>query len=351
MNLPRLSELPPPPPAKKGWPWREEVKSNIGLHTQGNALPRISIITPSFNQGQFIEETIRSVLLQGYPNLEYIVIDGGSSDNSADVIRRYEPWITFWVSEKDKGQTDAINKGFARATGTILAWLNSDDVYTEGALWTVARFFSAHPELDIGYGSCRSLDETSRCLAIHVPSEFKLKRLLSSNFIAQPATFFSRRVLDAVGGLNQKYHFAFDYGLWMKAALQGRSFARIPGPPLAGFRAWQQSKSETSFEEFIQETASIVSDIFEGTPESVASPSMRNLALSSGWRFAALGYWRSGQEEKARHCLRQVFALYPTSRIDPRLLLLYGSTFFSKQTIGFLRSLKQAVNRKRRASA
>ncbi|MCI1279434.1 MAG: glycosyltransferase [Nitrospira sp.] len=313
--------------------------------SNGRSWPHITVVTPSFNQGQYLEETIRSVLLQGYPNLEYIVVDGGSTDSSVEVITHYAPWITFWVSEKDKGQTDAINKGFARATGTILAWLNSDDVYTEGALWAVAKFFSAHPDLDIGYGACRSLDAMSRCRAIHVPSEFQLKRLLSSNFIAQPATFFSRQALDAVGGLNQKYHFAFDYGFWMKAALQGRSFARIPGPPLAGFRTWQQSKSEASFEEFMRETTAIVTDIFEEAPASVASSSMRNLALSSGWRFAALGYWRNGQGMEARRCLRQVLWLAPCHILDLKLLLLYMSSFLSVEVISSLRKIKQSINR------
>src|ERR1700738_1526878 len=109
-----------------GWPWTTETPRLPAVRPDGSRWPRITIVTPSFNQGQFIEETIRSVLLQGYPNLEYIIIDGGSTDNTVEIIKKYEPWIACWVSEKDRGQSDALNKGFARATGQILAWLCSD---------------------------------------------------------------------------------------------------------------------------------------------------------------------------------------------------------------------------------
>src|SRR5262245_43472888 len=129
MQCPTLAELPPPPSAKTGWPWTEESRRLSNRTTEDRAWPRISVVTPSFNQGKFIEETIRSILLQGYPNLEYIVIDGGSTDNSLEVIKRYSPWLSYWVSEKDRWQSHAINKGMSHATGDIVAWLNSDDLY------------------------------------------------------------------------------------------------------------------------------------------------------------------------------------------------------------------------------
>src|SRR5262245_9476631 len=119
-----LDHLPPSPPGKTGWPWTVETPELPDTLPGGTPWPRISIVTPSFNQGQFIEETIRSVLLQGYPDLEYVIFDGGSVDNSVEIIRRYEGWLSFWISERDNGQSHAINKGFRKSTGMIRAWLN-----------------------------------------------------------------------------------------------------------------------------------------------------------------------------------------------------------------------------------
>ena len=125
----------------------------------GSPWPRVSIVTPSYNHGQFIEETIRSVLLQGYPNIEYIIIDGGSSDETLDIIRKYEPWLTHWVSEPDMGQSHAINKGFARCSGDVVAWLNSDDEYLPGTLGIVGHYMEKNPAADIVFGDQEEMDE------------------------------------------------------------------------------------------------------------------------------------------------------------------------------------------------
>ena len=142
MRCPTLRDLPPPPQGKTGWPWTDESSQLPDRMPDGSPWPRISIVTPSLNQDQFIEETIRSVLLQGYPNLEYIIIDGGSIDSSMKVIREYQLWLLYWQSEPDPGQSAAINKGFEVGRGDILAWLNSDDVYLPQTCSIVARAFS-----------------------------------------------------------------------------------------------------------------------------------------------------------------------------------------------------------------
>lgn len=138
LRRPAGEPFPPPPEGTAGWPWHTESAGVGRMTVPAGGCPRITIVTPSYNQGEFLEETIRSVLLQGYPNLEYLVIDGGSSDNSVEIIRKYEPWLAYWVSERDRGQSHAINKGFDRATGDIVAWLNSDDIYFPGVLAHVA---------------------------------------------------------------------------------------------------------------------------------------------------------------------------------------------------------------------
>ena len=159
MRCPTLNELPPPLSEKTGWPWTEGSPKLTDHMTNGNRWPLVSIVTPSYNQGQFIEETIRSVLLQGYPNLEYIIIDGGSTDNSVEIIRKYEPWLAYWVSEPDNGQSEAINRGWSISQGDILAWLNSDDMYTQNAIQTAVSTLQRHPEMTMIYGDTNVINE------------------------------------------------------------------------------------------------------------------------------------------------------------------------------------------------
>ncbi len=159
MPCPRFTKLPQPPTDKTGWPWTEETPQLSDTMPDGLPWPKISIVTPSFNQGQFIEETIRSVLLQGYPNLEYIIIDGGSTDEAVDIIKKYERWLTYWVSETDRGQSHAINKGFNISKGEITAWINSDDFYLHGAFGKISRFFSENTDVDMVFGDCHIVNE------------------------------------------------------------------------------------------------------------------------------------------------------------------------------------------------
>jgi glycosyltransferase involved in cell wall biosynthesis len=189
----------------------------------GSPWPRISIITPSYNQAQFIEETIRSVLLQGYPELEYIIIDGSSTDSSVEIIKKYEPWLTYWISEKDKGQTYAINKGFARATGEIIAWINSDDYYMPNIFFQIA---IAMKNVEWVTGGTKHIDLTGRIFEITPANGPELKKFNNcfknqNDFdfkVAQPSHFWSRKIINQVGKPNEKLHFCMDFE-WMLRAL------------------------------------------------------------------------------------------------------------------------------------
>ena len=176
----------------------------------GSPWPRFSVVTPSLNQGEFIEETIRSVLLQGHANLEYIVIDGGSSDNSVETIQKYEPWIKFWVSESDRGQSHAINKGFRRATGPILGWLNSDDTYTKGALQKACDGFVQAPDAALVYGICNSIDIDGDFTGQKVPGPLDLTRLVSEVYFWQPAVFMRTTAIRDLGYLDEDLHIGMD---------------------------------------------------------------------------------------------------------------------------------------------
>ncbi|HAA29479.1 MAG TPA: glycosyltransferase [Cyanobacteria bacterium UBA8553] len=216
-----LKELPPPPSDKKEWPWTEQSQPLPERMSDGSEWPRISIVTPSYNQGQFIEETIRSVLLQGYPNLEYIIIDGGSNDNTIEIIKKYENYFSYWVSEPDKGPTDAINKGWQRTSGEIVAYLNSDDAYLPGTLATIAKTFQENCDARVVCGNELKID--SEGFVISESSIEKVDRLslLHLNLISQPATFIKKSTLELTGGLNLDVHYIFDFELWLRITRLG----------------------------------------------------------------------------------------------------------------------------------
>jgi len=223
-------------------------------------LPRISVITPSYNQVDFIEATIQSVLGQEYPDLEYIIIDGGSTDGTVDIIRKYEDRL-IWVSEPDRGQAHAINKGLARASGAVIAFLNSDDVYAPGALHAVGAYFAEQPEAQWLTGRCSIIDEKGREIrkAISAYKHFWLEFhsygvLQILNYISQPATFWRRSLLDELGGLKEDLLFTMDYEYWLRIGQQYRLHSLRQR--LAGFRLYEASKSGGGYEEqFAEELA------------------------------------------------------------------------------------------------
>ena len=229
-----LADLPPPPGGKVGWPWTIATPHLPPLRPDGSPWPTIAIATPSYNQGQFIEETIRSVLLQGYPNLVYVVIDGGSSDNTTEVLRKYERHIDYWTSEADKGQADAINKGFARAQGEILAWLNSDDVYEKGVLAEVAELFLQQPDVDVFSGRCRMWYGDARDFLFE-PSPLRSledflrvgSNWLKGKIVVQPETFFRRSAFEKASGVCGQLYYCFDVALWMDMASAGCKFESV----------------------------------------------------------------------------------------------------------------------------
>jgi FkbM family methyltransferase len=239
------------------WPWTEsDQKINYSKHTNW---PRISIVTPSYNQGQFIEETIRSVLLQGYPNLEYIIIDGGSNDNTVETIKHYGSQLAYWISEPDSGQSHAINKGFDKATGDILAWLNSDDIYLPGALFHIADVFLRN-KVDWIVGITLVTDKNLKTLDRFVPlintgnwkaKGYKMHGWLdfvithqSGTALPQPASFWSKRAILSAGKLDESFKYAMDHDLYGRLAYLGYRPKLIPHT-IACFRIQPQQKTSS----------------------------------------------------------------------------------------------------------
>ncbi len=180
--------------------------------------PLVSIVTPSFNQAQYLEQTLRSVLEQDYPRVEYIVIDGASTDGSVDLIKDYEDRLAYWVSEKDSGQAEAINKGLARATGEIVAWINSDDFYFPGAIASAVKAFETHSHTGLVYGDTVAVDEKGEFIHFPKYAQWDLEDLLTFNIVGQPAVFMRRDVLLKTGFLDPSFHFLLDHQLWIRMA-------------------------------------------------------------------------------------------------------------------------------------
>ncbi len=240
-----LHDLPSSPPGKTGWPWTEAGPPLPETMPDGAPWPRISIVTPSYNQVRFIEETIRSVLLQGYPNLEYIIMDGGSTDGSVEIIRKYEKHLSYWVSEPDEGQANAINRGFALATGNILAWLNSDDTYEPGALRAVAKEFAVGLDVHLVYGEGWYIDPESRRIrpCRFVRREFTPAYICNRDPILQQAAFWTRDLWERVGPLCESLYWVFDWD-WFIRAYKANRLHYLPRF-LANYRVHPEAKTRT----------------------------------------------------------------------------------------------------------
>jgi hypothetical protein len=220
------------------------------------SLPLISVVTPSFNQGRYLEATIRSVLEQDYPKVEYLVMDGGSTDGSVDIIRRYADRLAYWVSAPDGGQSAAIANGLQRSNGEVLAWLNSDDIYLPGALSQVARAFDESPDIDFVYGARRIIDEHGTVIRSYEPPTLLHRYYFTfGQWIPQECAFWRRALYDRVGGLDPTLSFSLDFSLFIRMKAKGR-FKKIDAE-LGGFRAHPESKTSRIADVMEREGAAI----------------------------------------------------------------------------------------------
>jgi glycosyltransferase involved in cell wall biosynthesis len=285
---------------------------------QGLNLPKISIVTPSWNQGRFIEETIESVLSQRYPNLEYIIMDGGSTDGSVEIIKKFAPQLAYWQSQKDGGQYQAINDGFALSTGEVMGWINSDDKLLPWCLQTVGDIFAAHPSVEwisslFPFGWSESgKAATCRAAEGYSSEEFWLGHYLPGRekegrySIQQESTFWRRSLWDRAGGLDVSLKFAGDFDLWARFFKAGAEVYGV-GVPLGGFRHQQDQKS------FQQEGANI-----KEAEESLARHGQKELTAWENYKLARAekkqAYWRRKEQKiarkdsKAKVCLHAVRA-------------------------------------------
>lgn len=303
----------------------------------------VSIITPSYNQARYIEKTIQSVLSQEYTSLEYSVIDGGSTDGSADIIRKYSDRLSWWVSEKDGGQAEAINKGLSRAKGEILAWLNSDDYYLPGAISGVVKAFQDNPDATLVYGNMLAVDEHGQTINLLKYKQLTLEDLLCFQIIGQPAVFFRREALEKAGSLDISYHCLLDHHLWLRMALQG-SIIHVD-ENWAAARYHSQAKNRARAAEFGHEAFRILE---EASLDKNLAPILARVsrhAHASAHRVDARYMLNAGQVRKSLSAWFRALFIHPPTALA-RLNILV-SAFLQLIGLGKLREmyLKHRITR------
>jgi len=293
--------FPVTPMGRSDWPWTG------GIVSDSNSLsdPRVSIITPSFNQADFLEEAIRSVLLQGYENLEYIIVDGGSTDGSVDLIRRYEPWISWWVSEPDRGQADAINKGFAKASGSIVGWLNSDDVLYPGFIERRVREFAVAPDVGLIYGDVdtgKSCDATEGVMRGRSTDFETIVRTLEVP-IPQQSALWRRKLLDEIGGLDDRWRVVLDREFFLRVARYSRIAYR---PGISGlFRLHSDSKSVAEEMRWVDELSRMYREFFSDPELPAHIAEHETEAMVAVERLCAQLFWRNRRYRQWSGCVQR----------------------------------------------
>lgn len=269
-----------------------------------SAPPVVSIITPSFNQGEFIAQTVNSVLTQDYSHIEYLVMDGGSSDDTIRVLNSYGDQVR-WYSEKDDGQSHAINKGWQMSRGEILSWLNSDDLLYPGAVSSVMRVFQQYPDVIGVYGNCHYVDQNSEVIGQYATQPWSYAELLKSatNFIPQPSLFLRRRVLERAGWLNEKLHYVMDYELCLRLGQHG--IIRYLPQTLAALRLHRDAKSLSAVSAFGTELVAVIKEQFASAQFPDNLRQLEPEALKNACLYAASCCFWSGDFKQARWWLKE----------------------------------------------
>jgi glycosyltransferase involved in cell wall biosynthesis len=326
-----LKDLPPPPIGKTGWPWTEQTEPLDSCE-----FPQISIVTPSYNQGQFIEETIRSVLLQGYPNLEYIIIDGGSTDNTLEIIKKYEAYLAYWVSERDRGQSDALNKGFRRATGQLMGWQNSDDTYQPRAFFYAADRWKDCPQVDVIYGNTNVIDERSHILQPYPIAEAKLENMIPHPSICNQSAFYSDRIFKESNYIDESLQHCMDQEFLLRLLVKKYQFAFEPRI-IGNFRTHPSAKTSKQANIWSEEVFNLYKAVYQNT---CLSPEARDKARECLYGICRDDFGKL-RLKLFRKTVWKLIGVLGWRSLNTGLVLKYLVSFLGTDAIAKIRSLKQ----------
>jgi hypothetical protein len=306
----------------------------------------VSIITPSYNQARYLEQTIQSVLGQSYPSIEYILIDGASTDVSIEIIKKYAAKFAFWVSEKDNGQAEAINKGFARASGDIVAWLNSDDYYLPDTVSAAVKVFEENPHVVLVYANMLAVDELGRTFNILKYKPLTLEDLLCFQIIGQPAVFMRRAALQKTGGLDPSFHFLLDHLLWIQLAGYGKILHVDQTWSAARYHA--EAKNRAKAAEFGREAFRILEIVEQDAALAPILAKVKRRARASAHRVDARYLLDGGQPSQALLAwAKALFIHLPTAlaRINILVSSLLNLLGLEKLRQKFLKRREQRVSK------
>jgi glycosyltransferase involved in cell wall biosynthesis len=300
----------------------------------------VSIITPSYNQSPYLEQTMQSVLEQDYPRIEYIVIDGGSTDDSVEIIKKYADRLAYWITEKDSGQAEAINKGLARASGEIVAWLNSDDYYMLNTVSVAVRCFEQNPDVVMVYGDMLAVDGDGRTLNILKYKQLSLEDLLCFQIIGQPSVFFRRSALEKTGPLEPTFHFMLDHHLWIRLAQQGRILHVPQVWSAARYHAGAKNRARAA--EFGREAFRVL-DWAKAQPELAPALSrLKRRATASAHRYDARYLLDGGQTSSALRAWMRALIIHPPTALGRMNLFVSAILILTG-----LSKLREAILRRR----
>lgn len=298
-------------------------------------LPLVSIVTPSYNSFPYIQETVESVQMQDYPHIEHIVIDGGSTDGTVEFLQE-EPDI-IWVSEPDRGQSHALNKGFQQARGEIIGWLNADDTYQPGAISTAVYYLLENDDIDMVHSDLLVINNISQPLGIRRSQHFDLTTHLFENHIKQPTVFIRRQVLSRLGGVNENLHYVMDKELWLRIGLEGFNMHYLQDQTLANFRKYPGTKSYEQTPLFYTEWLTVLENVFCTPGFNIVSDTTQKMALKQNTSLIYFAKMGKAIDQKDRKMM--LYFLFHSIFHNWRIMLNRGTWyFFSLGLLGLKRN-------------